>query len=278
MVDIIISIRETWSSLWENTGFFVLFVISVVYLFYMKDKKTFDLFVLFCGGIFLVFFNPLVYYILVIAMDVENFYTRIPMCIPMAIVISYAAMSVVMKKKDETQETPHKYIILLILIIMLSGRCIYRDSFNLAENVYHIPQEAVDIGMLIEEHEGTNDLKNVTIAMPNYPAARYVRLYNASYKSPFGRRGWASTGEEAKQLYDLLCSKSSNYDMILTNAYVCNCNYIVVFNDVPQVGFLEQGCVVVGYTDNYVVYCIDTYETEVKEVIDKREEYIEKWY
>lgn len=269
------AIPDIWSDLWQNTGVFALFMIAMVYLVLEKDKKKIDLIVIFSEIVFLIFFCPITYYVLVTILSMESFYPRMVICIPMAISIAYVAMKVVTKHGN----TSKKNILLLLvaLFIVVNGRSIYStDYIRKAENLYHIPQEAIDVAQLIENQEGS--LSEVTIAMPNYPAVRWVRLYDASYYSPYGRRGWLATNEDASLLYEHLNTASPAYDWILMLAYVCGCDYVVTYNSVASDGFLENGCYIVGQTENYTVYNIKGYINYSEEVEEKRNAYLATWY
>lgn len=270
------AILDMWSDLWQNTGLFTLFVIAMVYLVIEKDKKTMDLIVVFSVIVFLLFFCPITYYVLVKILSMESFYPRMIMCIPMAISIAYVAMKAV-TKYGETSKRKNALVLLVALFIMVNGKNVYStDYIRSAENIYHIPQEAIDVAQLIEKQEGS--LNEVTIAMPNYPAVRWIRMYNASYYSPYGRRGWAATCDEAQMLYEHLANATWEYDEILMRAYICNCDYIVVYSSVAADGFLERGCLLVGETENYAVYDMKYYINDSEEVEEKRNAYLATWY
>lgn len=276
MLECVQAIIDTWSTLWQNTGVFTLFLVSMVYLVLEKDKKEIDLLVVYSSIIFIIFFCPITYYILVTKLSMESFYPRMVMCIPMAIGIAYVAMRVV-TKKGETTKTKSRLLLLVALFVVVNGRNIYStDYIRVAENVYHIPQETLDVAQIIENQEGT--LEKVTIAMPNYPAVRWMRMYDASYYSPYGRRGWLPTCDEAKILYEHLANATWEYDEILMRAYICNCDYIVVYSSVVPEGFLERGCLLVGQTENYAVYNMKYYVNTSEEVQEKRSDYLVTWY
>lgn len=276
MLECVQAILDTWSTLWQNTGIFTLFIISIVYLVIEKDKKNLDLLVIFSAVVFLFFFCPVTYYILVMKLSMESFYPRMVMCIPMAISIAYVAMKVVITH-GKTTKMKNILLLLIALFIIVNGRSIYStDYIRKADNMYHIPQEAIEIAQLIETEEGT--LSQVTIAMPNYPNVRWVRLYDASYYSPYGRRGWLATNEDASLLYEHLNTASPAYDWILMLAYVCGCDYVVTYNSVASDGFLENGCYIVGKTENYTIYNIKGYINYSEEVEARRNAYLATWY
>ncbi len=265
------SILNEWRSSWQNTGILLLFLISLMYTF--RAKRKIQVLWIYCIVILLLFFNPLVYWLVVEKIGLNTIFPRMLLCIPIALFIAYMFADYVHSSDITFQR---RRLIFCMLLILLGGNCIYTsDQIELSENWYHIPQEAIELVSILQQNEG--DLSNITVALPNYPACRFVQLYNATFHMPYGRRGWGSTGVEANELYQNLAAHSDNYDLILANAYICNCNYLVVYKDVPSDGFVVRGCTIIGETDNYLLYNIKGFFVDSPQIEAKKQNYLNTW-
>lgn len=269
----LIGIIDEWTASWQGSGLFILFSLSLLYLVREEGEKERAI-LIFCISILILFFNPIFYGIMIDIFKMNSIYPRILLCLPISIVIAYVFTELVCKSINCKEHTVR--MIIGVFVIVFAGKCAYAtDKIVKSENWYHIPSEAIRIVEALEGDSG--DLENVVVAMPNYPACRFVYLVDNSFHMPYGRRGWGNTGSESVELSEHLFSHSCDSDTILRDAYICNCNYLVVYKDVPPEGFLPYGCRIVGETDNYYVYCMKDYVVSSDEIEERRLKYIEQW-
>lgn len=264
-------IMEEWGTSWQGTGFFVLFAISLIHIF-LKKKEKVDILLIFSVCILFLYFNPLIYGLVVDIIGLGTIYPRMLLCLPSSVLIAYMFADCIHDKEKEC----NKRLLLGVLLVVLIGNCVYAtDKIKSSENWYHIPSEAIHIVEILETDSG--NLEEVVVAMPYYPACRFVYLVDTSFHMPYGRRGWGSTGEESKELYLCLTGGIEDYDILLKDAYICNCNYLVVHKERSLEEFLKRGCRFVGETDHYLIYCMKNYEAVSVEIEERRQDYIEKW-
>ncbi|MGN0495229.1 MAG: hypothetical protein ACI4GW_03300 [Lachnospiraceae bacterium] len=269
----LIGIITEWMTSWQGSGLFILFLFSLLYLFKYKEEKM-SIILIFCISILILFFNPIFYGIMIDIFKMYTLYPRLLLCMPISIVIAYVCTELVCNSSNCKECNTR--LIVGMLIVIFAGNCVYStDQISKSENWYHIPSEAIDIVEALEGDSG--NLEEVVVAMPYYPACRFVYLVDDSFHMPYGRRGWGSTGPESKELSEHLFDHSWDYDIILKDAYICNCNYLVVYKDVPSDGFLSYGCQIVGETDNYYIYSMKDYVAESPGIEEQRLKYIEQW-
>ena len=266
-------IVSIWRDYWQGTAMFAFLAIAILYFIKYRAEHT-DVLIIYSGILLLLFSNPSFYWLIVEKMSLDTIYPRILLCIPVSLIVAYAMTRIVMHG-NQNKKVICKRLIMALLLTILCGECVYTtDAVRIAENVYHIPQEAIDIVTILQED--SNDLTQVTVAMPNYPSCRFVQLYDVSFKMPYGRRGWGSVNE-AKELYELLRTGEANYMQILLDAYICNCNYLVIYQGAIQEEYLLNGCRLVGLTENYAIYCMEDYSTEDEIIKERRREYAAIW-
>ena len=109
-------------------------------------------------------------------------YYRILWLIPMYVVIAYAVCLLISRVKRYRFKTV--IAVATVLVIALSGSLVYVNQYmTRAENMYHIPQYAINICDAIKPADGE---ERVTAAFPT-ELTYFVRQYTTDINMPFGR-------------------------------------------------------------------------------------------
>lgn len=224
----------------------ILFFAAVIYLFITEKNKTTRLIFLYVPSLLLIlFFNPL-FGKVVLKFTGGEIYWRILWLIPMAPVLAYTAVKIVLsvtgKKKIFTA-------IALAFIVMVCGNLVYKNpGFIKAENIYHIPQTVVKLCEAIKEDE---------IVRAAFPVEHihYVRQYTQDIYMPFGREMMIKEWGGKDRLYDLTTSPVLDVAAIAEELRGRDTEYIVFHKDRQLLGRFEDYQFEFIYeTDGYVVY------------------------
>ena len=109
-------------------------------------------------------------------------YYRILWLVPVYVVIAYAVCLLISRAKRYTVKTV--VAVATVLVIALSGSLIYTNRYmTKAENMYHIPQYAINICDAIKDANGEGQ---VVVAFPT-ELVYFVRQYTTDIKMPYGR-------------------------------------------------------------------------------------------
>lgn len=196
-------------------------------------------------GAALCVFNPLVIEILSKLVKDPKRYVRLYWLFPLVIVLAITAV----KAGDLALESRRKRWIIYAaaaVLFVFSGTCLLtKENFPKAENVFKIPQEAIDICEMLPE-----DTSGIRIVVPPSLSC-YIRQYDGNVKMPYGRHRENSTGE----LFDLMSEIKLNIPEIIRYARLYDCDYIVLetvrawSDDAAAFGYEW-----IGQSGNYVLY------------------------
>ena len=229
-----------------GTGFYsILFVVSLIYLGYTEENRVVrTLFVYIPTVILGLFFIPL-FYVLYNWLDKGTYY-RILWLLPMTVVIAYAGCKAI-------GHHVKLGVLLGSIVLVISGTYVYASQhMTPAENMYHLPQETIDICEMIRPAEGEERVWAL------FPAEQvhFVRQYTTTIQMPFGRdelvKGWK---DEPHPLYTLLQQDVIPVDELSELSIENYCNYIILLKTMKVDGDLEEyGIEKIGETENYLIY------------------------
>ena len=229
-----------------GTGFYlVLFVMSLIYLGYSEENKRIKTLFVYIPAVMLglFFFPP--FQLLYNWLDKGTYY-RILWLLPMTVVIAYAGSKAI---------GHHVKLGVLIgcLVLMVSGTYVYASQhMTPAENMYHLPQETVDICEMIRPEEGE---ERVWALFP-VEQIHFVRQYTTTIQMPFGRDELVDDWRDEPHPLYLLLQKDVIPVKELSELSIENyCNYIILLKTMKVEGSLEKyGIEKIGETENYLVY------------------------
>lgn len=224
-----------------------LFLCGVIYLMLTEKKQNIRImFVYMPVLVLLFFFNPLTAK-LVGAMADDEIYYRILWLLPVVPVLALTAVRLL-------ERTGRKYRLAfggaLGGIIVLSGSLVYTSPyFHRAENIYHVPQNVVDICDAIEV-EG----REVMAAFPP-EFLQYVRQYSPVVCMPYGREQLVERWGFYDELYLEMTADEIDVQRVAQLAREELCHYVVVHEGRILKGNFEAcGYEVFDVIDGYVIY------------------------
>lgn len=160
----------------ENGYLAGIYLFVLLYLWLTeKDKRKRAVFVYAPTLLLLMFFCPLFRKIFVRLLEDSETYYRLLWLLQMSIVSAYGLIKLCGR---------HRRIGLVVICVAIiaCGNYVYgSEHITKAENVYHLPQEAIDIVDLIEPEEG-----RITALVPA-DLIYYVRQYSTNIELPYGR-------------------------------------------------------------------------------------------
>jgi len=229
-----------------GTGFYtILFVISLIYLGYSEEnKRVKTLFVYIPAVILILFFLP-PFHLLYNWLDNGTYY-RILWLLPMTVVIAYAGCKAI-------GHHIKMGVLLGSLVLIVSGTYVYASQhLTPAENLYHLPQETIEICEMIRPAEGEERVWAL------FPAEQihFVRQYTTTIQMPFGREELVDDWRyEPHPLYELLKRDVIPVKELSELSIENYCNYIILLKTMKVEGSLEEyGIEKIGETENYLIY------------------------
>ena len=223
------------------------FLVCLVYLFFKEEDKGRRVLFLYVPAIlFLVFFNPL-FMRIVYGVIGEKIYYRILWLMPVTLVIAYTAVKIFEQQKGSKA---YGFLGVTVLLIVLSGSCIYKNpAFGKAQNLYHMPQEVVEICDAIEV-EG----REVMAVFPQ-ELISYVRQYSARVCMPYGREVLVERWRLGNDFYVAMEAELLNAEIISSFAKEKSCHYVIIRADKQLIGdFEDYGYIEFARIGNYVIY------------------------
>ena len=183
--------------------------------------------------------------------DGSDTYYRILWLIPMYVVIGYGACKAVMNfKKDAVRRG---MLALILLIIAVTGSFVYANQYmSKAENLYHIPQNVIDICDVIAPEDGE---PRVRAAFPS-ELVHFVRQYDTDILMPYGREMVVTQWDYYNAVYEVM-EKPEIIDAtaLLEATRQTKCRYIVL-SDSRQIdqSLEELGLNAIANIDGYTIY------------------------
>ena len=183
--------------------------------------------------------------------DGSDTYYRILWLIPMYIVIGYGACKALMRiKRDAVRRG---ILAVMVLIIAVTGSFVYANQYmSVAENLYHIPQNVIDICDVISPEAGQ---PRVRAAFPS-ELVHFVRQYDTNILMPYGREMVVTQWDYYNAVYEVM-EKPETIDVsaLLEATRQTKCHYIVLSDTRKIDGKLTDfGLDAIANIDGYTIY------------------------
>ena len=183
--------------------------------------------------------------------DGSDTYYRILWIIPMYVVIGYSACKALMNiRKDNVRRG---ILALIVLIIAVTGSFVYANQYmSVAENIYHIPQNVIDICDVIAPEDGE---PRVRAAFPS-ELVHFVRQYDTDILMPYGREMIVTQWDYYNVVYEVM-EKPEVIDAkaLLEATRQTKCHYIVLADTREIDGSLSDlGLDAIANIDGYTIY------------------------
>lgn len=223
----------------------ILYLLALLYLWISEKNTTIRaIFVYGAGIIQILFFFPLFYHGYQL-LD-EGTYYRILWILPMTITIAYGSVKLLGK-------FPKASAVIGVVMIIMCGQYVYsNDYITLARNVYHIPQETLEVCDIIMPEE---DEERVTGVFPD-DLIHFVRQYTSRIQMPYGRDYLAPDWIYGNHpLREVVNQQEIRISQLIKLATEYKCHYIIIEKDKKMIGDLEKANVIqIGETTNYDIY------------------------
>lgn len=222
-----------------------LLLVAVIYLFVVEKNKNARVIFLYMPLMMLaLYFCPLFASVIYYFVGTE-IYFRFLWLVPVVPMLAYAAVKIILSLSGK------KSVIAGVAmggIIFVSGSFIYLNpDYPVAENLYHVPKEVVNICDAIEV-EG----REVKAAFPS-ELLLYVRQYSPYVCMPYGRDAY--TGEITDELYDLLLADTLQAGQVVEKARERQCHYVIFSGEKEIAGdFTDYEYKLFDTIDGYVIY------------------------
>ncbi len=229
----------------ENGYLAGIYLFVLLYLWLTeKDKRKRAVFVYAPTLLLLMFFCPLFRKIFVRLLEDSETYYRLLWLLQMSIVSTYGLIKLCGR---------HRRIGLVVICVAIiaCGNYVYdSEHITKAENVYHLPQEAIDIVDLIEPEEG-----RITVLVPA-DLIYYVRQYSTNIELPYGREMLIARWDYHHAMYEAM----EKADVIETETFAelarqYPCAYVILKEDrETDKPLTECGYALYDQVGDYLIY------------------------
>lgn len=153
-------------------AYFVLFILGLIYILLRGSDREKNIFLPPCIFLLVTVYNPIAPVVLDHFFDVNSEYYRFFWIAPVLVLVPYLFTKLLISGGDKKD----RLIIcaLTVLILLASGRTIYKDGIKWADNIYKMPDELIEISELI--HADSD--KEYTKAFLEYEYNMQMRQYD----------------------------------------------------------------------------------------------------
>ena len=183
--------------------------------------------------------------------DGSDTYYRLLWIIPMYAVIAYGACKALIRMKRAYVRRGS--FALMLVIIAVTGSFVYGNQYmSVAENLYHIPQNVIDICDVISPAEGQ---PRVRAAFPS-ELVHFVRQYDTDILMPYGREMVVTQWDYYNAVYEVMEKPETiDVDALLEATRQTKCHYIVLADSRKINGnLLDYGLNAIANIDGYTIF------------------------
>ena len=250
--------------------FFLFFLISLAVLLVSGRKEAVKhswkkgaLF--FVAALAITIYNPVLVTPLIGRLGLEDEYYRLLWLLPFTVLMAWLAVTVVEKGKRWWQ----RGLLLAVTAVLLAipGKSILARGLSLAENLYKVPDELIEICEMIHADSAEQEPRaamdfDLVVLMGQYDPS--IRL-TLSYSDVSYMESQAGTGDYAERFPPNMLSQMHIYQALYREAVLngmelrgaldyTETGYVVVKRDFSNMEYLySQELVVLAQTDTYVV-------------------------
>ncbi len=178
-------------------------------------------------------------------------YYRVLWLLPMYIVIGYAVCKLIFSFEKKWKQ--RVALVASLVIIVLSGSLVYLNQYmSPAQNLYHIPQNVIDICDEILPAEGEPRVRAV------FPSelVHFVRQYSTDILMPFGREMVVTQWDYYNEVYEAMEKPEVvDADVLLEATRKAGVQYIILSKDRKvDKNLTTLGLKLMATVDNYYIY------------------------
>lgn len=247
MEGVLAFLQETLLLYNNNSWLFLLFLISVIYLFFTeKNRRTRTVYVYLVILLVFVFCCPI--YVWIGKKIDEEIYYRVFWALPIGTVVCYSMVKVIAACKKKVAKVVVCF--LAVGMICLNGKLVYQNTIHVkSTNAYHIPQFVIDVAdaLYLERYN-----PNVAMSAELLP---FIRQYTGNILTPYGRNILEKRWGFTHPLYDAMEAEVYQADEIAKCARESQCLFVVLSSIKQLNGNLEDyGFYYKEFVSGYYVY------------------------
>lgn len=264
----------------SGCAFLLLYVLGIMYILVKGDKEERQIFLPGAVLLILTVYNPVAPMILDKIFDVSSEYYRFFWIAPVVILVPF----VVTKLIKNVTSHKEKVIVITFLVIaaLFSGYFLYDTGINVADNVYKMPDELIEISEIIHN----DDDKEYSKAYFEYDYNMEIRQYDPKMLLTIDREEYLyavaySYSDEmindentpTNAILALLTrNQKVNSDTFINALENSKTEYVVLTKGHPQTGFVTKaGLSLIGETATHNIFKYDVKEPSVYELVDYSE-------
>ncbi|MCR5108920.1 MAG: hypothetical protein K6B28_12260 [Lachnospiraceae bacterium] len=260
-----------------SCSYLMLYILCLAYIILKVDKRDKEIFGF--GGLFLLLtvYNPVAPLIMDKIFDVNSEYYRFFWVAPVIILVPYVLTGLIVSAKSSKKRL---YITgMVILILILSGDFIYRDGIKLAENIYKMPSELIEVSEKIHE----DSKKEYTRVFLEYEYNMQMRQYDPKILLTIDREDYLYAvtndysdemlNDESNLQYRIIAALIKYKDIPVEDfkeaMEATHTEYVVLDKANLFNGYVkEAGLCEIGSTKNHTIYRYPLKEPENFELVD----------
>ena len=264
----------------SGTGYFVMYLFAVLFILVKGERRDRELFLPGAAVLLVTVFNPVVPLVLDKIFDVSSEYYRLFWVAPVVILVPYVATLIVY---DLTKGSGrHIAAALAVSVFMLGGNYVYANGFDIAENIYKIPDELIEVSEIIHD----DSQKEYTKAFFEYEYNMEIRQYDPKMLLTVDREDYlyamnysytdemiADEMRPVNRILALLVRNQKIKEDDFTRALEeTDTEYIVLTAGHPQISYIKRaGLHEIGRVGTHIIFKYDLLEPVVYEPADYSE-------
>ncbi len=182
-------------------------------------------------------------------------YYRLMWLVPMYVVMGYAACKLVYSFGKRIRQ--RVALVIVLVVVALSGSLVYLNQYmSVAENLYHIPQNVIDVCDVIAPADGE---PRVRAAFPS-ELVHFVRQYDTDILMPYGREMIATQWDYYNAVYEVMEKPEViDAEALLEATRQTGCSYIILSESRKiDKNLVSLGLVLVDTVGGYKIYADPT--------------------
>lgn len=261
----------------SGTGYFVMYLFAVLYILIKGERREKEIFLPGTAVLLVTVFNPVVPLVLDKIFDVNNEYYRLFWIAPVVIIVPYVITVIVC---DMPKGGARLLVASLLgLMLILGGNFVYAEGFDIAENIYKIPDELIEISEMIHE-DSPNEYSK---AYFEYEYNMEIRQYDPKMLLTVDREdylyamNYSYTAEmlsddekPVNRILALLVRNQKIEEEVFTDSLEkTGTEYVVLTAGHPQIPFIRRaGLYEIGRVGTHIIFRYDLSDPAVFELID----------
>lgn len=261
----------------SGTGYFIMYLFAVLYILIKGEKRDRELFLPGAAVLLVTVFNPAVPLVIDKIFDVSSEYYRLFWVAPVVILVPYVATLMIY---DSPRGRGRQIAaILAVAVFILGGNFVYAKGFDIAENIYKIPDELIQVADIIHD----DSQKEYTKAFFEYEYNMEIRQYDPKMLLTVDREDYlyamnysytdemiADEDKPVNRILALLVRNQKITEEAFTGALEeTDTEYIVVTAGHPQIPFIKRaGLYEIGRVGTHIIFKYTLSEPVLYELVD----------